>query len=129
MGYVSVISMFLGFFAWYAGLARGGVARIGRLQLAQPVLTLGWPALLLREHLTLAAGLAATAVLASVVVGRNARVERTPSTLGEPSPPRAPRESAPTAVVAAQDSHDGTLTYRPEPPTASPSGEDADPSE
>ena len=39
--YVSVVSMFLGFFAWYAGLARGGVARVGQIQLAQPVLTLG----------------------------------------------------------------------------------------
>ena len=42
--------MFLGFFAWYAGLARGGVARIGQVQLAQPVLTLGWSAALLGEH-------------------------------------------------------------------------------
>ena len=42
--YVAVVSMFLGFFAWYAGLARGGVARIGQVQLAQPVLTLGWSA-------------------------------------------------------------------------------------
>ena len=48
-GYVAVFSMFLGFFAWYAGLARGGVARIGQVQLAQPVLTLGWSALLLGE--------------------------------------------------------------------------------
>jgi drug/metabolite transporter (DMT)-like permease len=47
--YVSVVSMFLGFFAWYAGLARGGVARVGQVQLAQPVLTLGWAALLLGE--------------------------------------------------------------------------------
>ena len=42
--------MFLGFFAWYAGLARGGVARIGQVQLAQPVLTLGWSAALLGEQ-------------------------------------------------------------------------------
>ena len=48
--YVAVVSMFLGFFAWYAGLARGGVARIGQVQLAQPVLTLGWSAALLGEH-------------------------------------------------------------------------------
>ncbi|MDQ2729240.1 MAG: DMT family transporter, partial [Actinomycetota bacterium] len=52
LGYVSAISMFLGFFAWYQGLARGGVARVGRLQLAQPVLTLAWSALLLGEHIT-----------------------------------------------------------------------------
>ena len=48
--YVAVVSMFLGFFAWYAGLARGGVAQIGQVQLAQPVLTLVWSALLLGEH-------------------------------------------------------------------------------
>lgn len=48
-GYVSVVSAFLGFFAWYRGLALGGVARIGQLQLMQPVLTLIWSALLLGE--------------------------------------------------------------------------------
>lgn len=73
MGYVSVVSMFLGFFAWYAGLARGGVARIGRLQLAQPVLTLAWSALLLKEHVSPVAGIAAVVVLISVAVGRKAR--------------------------------------------------------
>ena len=50
--YLSVISMFLGFFAWYAGLARGGVARIGQVQLTQPLLTFAWSALLLGERLT-----------------------------------------------------------------------------
>lgn len=77
LGYVCVISMFLGFFAWYAGLARGGVARIGRLQLAQPVLTLGWSALLLGEHISLVTGIAAVIVLAVVAVGRKARVDQT----------------------------------------------------
>jgi drug/metabolite transporter (DMT)-like permease len=75
-GYVAGVSMFLGFFAWYEGMARGGVARIGRLQLAQPVLTVGWSALLLGEHVGLATGIAAAAVLTSVAVGRNARVYR-----------------------------------------------------
>ncbi len=75
--YVTVFSMFLGFFAWYEGLARGGVARVGRLQLTQPVLTLAWSALLLGEHITPATAIAAVIVLASVAVGRKARVERT----------------------------------------------------
>ena len=44
--------MFLGFFAWYHGLALGGVAKIGQVQLAQPVLTLVWSALVLGEHVT-----------------------------------------------------------------------------
>lgn len=70
-GYVSVISMFLGFFAWYGGLARGGVARVGRLQLAQPVLTMCWAALLLSEHISTADLLAAGFVLLAVIAGRS----------------------------------------------------------
>lgn len=46
LAYVSVVSTFAGFFAWYRGLADGGVARIAQLQLAQPALTLAWSALL-----------------------------------------------------------------------------------
>jgi drug/metabolite transporter (DMT)-like permease len=42
-----------------SGLARGGVARVGRLQLAQPALTLGWSALLLGEHVSLLTAAAA----------------------------------------------------------------------
>jgi len=49
MLYVTVISQFLGFFAWYGGLARGGIARVGQLQQVQPLLTLAWAALLLGE--------------------------------------------------------------------------------
>jgi len=48
--YISVFSMFLGFFAWYRGLALGGVAHAGQAQLIQPALTLGWAALLLQQH-------------------------------------------------------------------------------
>jgi len=71
--YVSAVSMFLGFFAWYAGLARGGVARIGQVQLAQPVLTLGWSALLLGEHVGPITLITALAVLACVAATQKAR--------------------------------------------------------
>jgi drug/metabolite transporter (DMT)-like permease len=71
--YVSVVSMFLGFFAWYAGLARGGVARVGQVQLAQPVLTLVWSALLLGEQVTALTVATALLVLASVAVTQRAR--------------------------------------------------------
>jgi drug/metabolite transporter (DMT)-like permease len=37
--YTAVVSMFLGFFAWYRGLELGGVAKISQVQLAQPLLT------------------------------------------------------------------------------------------
>ena len=85
LAWVSVVSMCLGFFAWYQGLARGGVARVGRLQLAQPALTLVWAALLLGERVSWLTGAAAAAVIAVTAVGRNARVDR--------AGPREPREA------------------------------------
>ncbi len=50
--YLGVVSMFLGFFAWYRGLAAGPMARVSQVQLVQPVLSIGWAALLLGERLT-----------------------------------------------------------------------------
>ncbi|GAB3550674.1 DMT family transporter [Arthrobacter tumbae] len=50
--YLGIISMFLGFFAWYRGLAIGPMTRVSQIQLVQPVLTIAWAALLLGEHLT-----------------------------------------------------------------------------
>jgi drug/metabolite transporter (DMT)-like permease len=73
LAYVGTVSMFLGFFAWYAGLARGGVARIGQVQLAQPVLTLGWSAALLGEHVGVATLVTALAVLGCVAATQRAR--------------------------------------------------------
>jgi len=75
-GYVGVVSMCLGFFAWYQGMALGGVASVGKLQLAQPALTLGWSALLLGERVTWLSGTAAAIVITAVAIGRNARVIR-----------------------------------------------------
>jgi drug/metabolite transporter (DMT)-like permease len=73
-GYTVAFSMFLGFFAWYAGLARAGIARAGQLQLAQPALAMvwGWP--LLGERLSLHAAIAAVIVVAAVAVGRRAPI-------------------------------------------------------
>jgi drug/metabolite transporter (DMT)-like permease len=65
--------MFVAFFAWYHGLALGGVAKIGQVQLAQPVLTLAWSALLLAEQVTAAMVVAAMAVLACVIATQRAR--------------------------------------------------------
>jgi drug/metabolite transporter (DMT)-like permease len=74
LGYVAAVSMFLGFFAWYAGLARGGVARVGQIQLAQPLLTVVWSAIVLGETLTPVMLLAGAGVLLSVAVTQRARV-------------------------------------------------------
>ena len=68
--YVSVISMFLGFFAWYRGLALGGIARVGQIQLVQPVITMAWAVLLLREVIDLPTALAGLLVISSVALTR-----------------------------------------------------------
>ncbi|MBY8825150.1 DMT family transporter [Sphingomonas colocasiae] len=49
LGYVSVFSMLVGFIFWYRGLALGGIAGVGQLQLLQPFFGLVLAALLLRE--------------------------------------------------------------------------------
>lgn len=50
LGYVSVFSMLIGFIFWYRGLAIGGIARVGQLQLLQPFFGLALAGLLLGEH-------------------------------------------------------------------------------
>jgi drug/metabolite transporter (DMT)-like permease len=74
--YVALVSMFLAFFAWYAALGRGGVAKIGQVQLVQPLLTLIWSAALLGEHVGAGTIVASLAVVASVLATQRARVER-----------------------------------------------------
>ena len=76
VAYVSLVSMYFVFFAWYRGLAQGGVARVGQVQLLQPVLTLLWSALLLGEQISGAMIAAAAAVLGSVALTQRARVAR-----------------------------------------------------
>jgi drug/metabolite transporter (DMT)-like permease len=49
LGYVSLFSMLIGFVFWYRGLAQGGIAAVGQLQLFQPFMGLGLAALLLHE--------------------------------------------------------------------------------
>ncbi len=71
--YVSVVSMFLGFFAWYRGLAQGGIAAVGQVQLVQPFLTIFASAWLLGERIDAATIVAAGLVIASIAVGRRGR--------------------------------------------------------
>lgn len=49
LGYVSLFSMLIGFIFWYKGLATGGIAAVGQLQLLQPFLGLALSATLLHE--------------------------------------------------------------------------------
>ncbi|MFG2880882.1 DMT family transporter [Streptomyces sp. NPDC048297] len=66
--WVAMVSQFLGLVVWYRGMAAVGIPRASQLQLAQPLLTLVWSALLLGEHLTAAAPLTAVAVLVCIAV-------------------------------------------------------------
>jgi len=74
--YVSVVSMLLGFFAWYRGLALGGVARVGQIQLLQPFFTLAASAVLLGEHITPSTIMVAIVVAIIVMIGRKAVVKQ-----------------------------------------------------
>jgi drug/metabolite transporter (DMT)-like permease len=74
--YVSVFSMFIGFFFWYRGMVLGGVARVGQTQLVQPFLTLLGAAALLGETLEWSTALFALAVIAVVAAGRKMQIKR-----------------------------------------------------
>lgn len=76
--YLALISQFLGFAAWYGGMALGGVARVSQLQLLQPFFTLLASAWLLQERMTWGTGISAVVVLAAVAFGRKAVVVRSP---------------------------------------------------
>ncbi|AOR35352.1 hypothetical protein BFF78_33605 [Streptomyces fodineus] len=66
--WVALGSQFLGLVVWYRGMATIGIPRASQLQLAQPLLTLVWSALLLGEHFTAAAPVTAVAVLVCIAV-------------------------------------------------------------
>jgi uncharacterized membrane protein len=97
-GYLAVVSMFLGFFAWYRGLAIGPMARVSQVQLIQPVLSICSAALLLREQLTWATILGGLVVIlcAGVAVrlsaGKPPAEQKTPvgEDLVADAPTRAP---------------------------------------
>ena len=72
--YTAIVSMFLGFFAWYRGLALGGVAKVSQLQLAQPLLTVTASVVLFRQHLDEKTLLGAAGVLLCVAAAQRARV-------------------------------------------------------
>ncbi len=74
LGYLGAVSMFLGFFAWYAGLAQGGIARVSQIQLLQPMLSLVWATLFLHEHLDALIVVVAAVVLASVAGSRRSAI-------------------------------------------------------
>ncbi len=79
-GYVTLFSQFLGFFAWYRGLAEGGLARVGQVvgqvQLLQVFLTIGFAGLLFGESIDPATWGYAALVVALVAAGRLTTIRR-----------------------------------------------------
>ncbi len=68
LAYVSLFSMLIGFIFWYRGLALGGIAAVGQLQLLQPFFGLLLAATLLGEPVSLAM-LAVTLGVVACVAG------------------------------------------------------------
>ncbi|MGK9054597.1 DMT family transporter [Neorhizobium petrolearium] len=66
LAYVSLFSMLIGFVFWYRGLALGGIAGVGQLQLLQPFFGLLLAAALLGETVNLAMFAATLAVVGCV---------------------------------------------------------------
>ncbi|MBS7597558.1 DMT family transporter [Pseudomonas sp. RC2C2] len=77
-GYVSLFSQFIGFFAWYAGLALGGIARVSQIQLLQIFFTIALSALFFGEQVEPITWVFAAGVIATVVLGRKTRVHPAP---------------------------------------------------
>lgn len=83
--YLAAVSMFLGFFAWYRGLSIGPMAQVSQVQLIQPVLSILWAALLLRETLgwsTIVGGIVVIVCAGVAVRARLTRRATAPTTTG-----------------------------------------------
>jgi drug/metabolite transporter (DMT)-like permease len=79
--YVGVFSMWMGFFAWYRGLAMGGALRVSQTQLLQPFLSILAAVPLLGEPLDIVTLGFAAAVVATVVAGKKLSQTRASATL------------------------------------------------
>ncbi len=76
--YVSLFSMWIGFFAWYRGLALGGTMRVSQVQVLQPFLSMLFAVPLLGETLDPMTLAFALAVLAVVWLGKRQPVDTSP---------------------------------------------------
>ncbi len=76
--YVTLLSQYLGFFAWNAGLAIGGIARVSQVQLLQTFVTLVFAAFLNGERIDALTWLVAVGVVGVVVAARYAAIRRVP---------------------------------------------------
>ena len=84
--YVALFSQWIGFFAWNAGMAMGGIARVSQIQLLQPFVTFALAAFFNDETITLQILLFAAAVVATVAISTRTRAK------AAPAPPQRDRE-------------------------------------
>ncbi|MCO4261402.1 DMT family transporter [Pseudarthrobacter sp. MDT3-26] len=98
--YLGVVSMFLGFFAWYSGLAIGPMAQVSQIQLVQPVLSICWAGLLLGESLTWSTIVGGLAVI--LCAGAAVRVRLKPAS----SQPAVPHPAEPLATRTLEPAKD-----------------------
>jgi drug/metabolite transporter (DMT)-like permease len=77
--YVAVFSQWVGFFAWNAGMAIGGIARVSQVQLLQPFITFALAATFNGETITLQILLFAAAVVATVAISTRTRGKPAPA--------------------------------------------------
>jgi len=75
--YVAIFSQWIGFFAWNAGMAMGGIARVSQVQLLQPFVTFALAALFAGETITPQILLFAAAVVATVAISTRTRRRET----------------------------------------------------
>jgi len=77
--YVALFSQWIAFFAWNAGLAMGGIARVSQVQLLQPFITFALAAYFNGETITLPIVLFAAAVVATVAISTRTRRPEIPA--------------------------------------------------
>jgi drug/metabolite transporter (DMT)-like permease len=76
--YTAMISQLIGFFFWNTGLAMGGIARVGQIQLLQPFVIVLLATLVNGETIDAETLVFAVLVVATVMLGRRLRVKRKP---------------------------------------------------
>ena len=77
--YVALFSQWIGFFAWNAGMAMAGIARVSQMQLLQPFVTFALAAVFNGETITPQTVLFAAAVVATVAISTRTRGRQSPA--------------------------------------------------
>jgi drug/metabolite transporter (DMT)-like permease len=69
-GYLALFSTVLAYVCWYWALARGGTARMGSTQFAQPVVALAAAVIVMGETMTIPLALATVTILAGIAIAQ-----------------------------------------------------------